>query len=177
MYRTYTRKRLRFLALNDATAAGVVIAVALVCCIDPAGQSVCNITRIAVSSKAILKIASAENRARIVNTSSSVISRNIISARFVDAVGKAVAIVGTSSTLADHLINSSRGARVLDKVVVIASGSTVMVLHKARVSNSKVGGVDTDTAVRLLHNNSQDKTMVDTSGGRSHLNAIPDSTL
>lgn len=171
------RKRKGFLVRIDTAAVRVVIAGALRSRIDPTGQSVCNITGVTVSGDAILKLASAWNGSWVINTSSSVKSRNIIGSRFIDAVSKAIAAVSTSSTLADHLINSCRGARVLDVVVLIAGGSTIVVLHEARISNSKVGRRSTDTAVRFLHDDSQDKSMVNTSGSSSHLNTIPDRTL
>lgn len=130
-----------------------------------------------MGSNTVLELASRGDGARVVDAGSAVKGGDIAPAGLVDAVGETVTVVGTSSTLADHLVDGSRRARVLDIAIVVAGAGAVVVLHQTGVANTIVGGLNTDTAARLLHDDSQDEAVVNTSGGSSLLDAVPDGAL
>lgn len=130
-----------------------------------------------MSGNTVLELAGAGNGSRVVNSGSAVKGRDITSAGLVDAVGKTITIVGTSSAFANHLVNGVGWARVANITALIASSTSVVVLHQAGIANSIVGGGSSNTSARLLHDDSQDEAVVNTSCGSCFLNAVPDSTL
>lgn len=161
----------------DNSAAGrVVITLALGSGVNPASQAVGNVTGIAVSGNVVLQLASVRDRSGVVDASRTVEGRDVTTAGFVDAVGKSITGVGTGSTFTDHLIDRGRRARVLDIAVLIAGSVAVVILHQAWVAYSVVGCLDADTAVRLLHHNSKDETVVNTCSIGSLLDAVINSS-
>lgn len=127
-----------------------------------------------MGGNAVLELAGGGDGARVVDASSAVESRDIATARLVDAVGKTVTVVSASGTLADHLVDGVGGARVLDVVVLVAGVVTVVVLHQAGVAHAVVGGVNADAAARLLHDDGEDEAVVNTGVGGSLLDTVPD---
>lgn len=63
-------------------------------------------------------------------------------------------------------------AGVLDGAVLVAGTGSVVALHETRVDDTIVGGLDTDTAVGLLHNDGQNEPSVDTAGGSNCFNGF-----
>lgn len=160
----------------DAAAAGVAVAVAFGRSANPTGKTVGNITGVAVGSDTVLELSSGGDGARVVDSSSAVEGRDVATARLVDAVGETVTRVGSGGTLKDHLVDGLVGARVLDPAVFVAGGFTVVVLHQTGVADTVVGGVNANAATRLLHEDGENETVVDTSGGSGLLDTIPDSS-
>lgn len=130
---------------NDTAAAGVAVASAGAGGVDPTSQTVGNVTGVAVSGNVALEVSSGGDGARVVDTGGLVEGRDVVGARLVDAVGKAITIVGASSSLADHLVDGSRRARVLHITVFVTGRRTVMVLHEAagvKLVSTRVNGVE-----------------------------------
>ncbi len=92
-------------------------------------------------------------------------------------LAEAVAGVGASSAITNHLQDGGVRARVADHAVVIAGAGAVVVLHQTGVSNTEVGGVDANTASRLLEDYGEDEAVVDASLLGDLLNGVPDGTL
>lgn len=130
-----------------------------------------------MSGNAVLELASGRDRARVIDTSSSVKGRNITATSLVDAVGQTITVVGSGSTFANHLVDSGRWARVLDTAIVVTSSSTVVILHQTRVAYTIVCGRYTDTATRFLHHNSQNEAVINTTSSSGFLNTVIDGTL
>lgn len=63
-------------------------------------------------------------------------------------------------------------AGVLNGTVLVARTGSVVALHETGVDDTVVGGLDTDTAVGLLHNDGQNETSVDTAGGSNCFNGL-----
>lgn len=161
-----------YLVVDNSAAGRVVITLALRGGVDPASQAVGDVTSVAVSGNVILQLASVRNRSRVVDTGRTVEGRDVATAGLVDAVGKSITRVGACSTFTDHFVDGGRRTRILDVAVLIAGCFAVVILHQTWVAYSVVGSLDTDTAMRLLHHDCKNETVVNTSGIGSFLDAV-----
>lgn len=134
--------------------------------LGPTNQAVGDISGIAVSSNAEAKVAGGVDRAGVIGTGSDIELATIASTGRSEELHKTGACGGTIGTVCDHLGDLVRRARVLDTAVgdVVAGSCTIVILHQARVTDTEVSGRHADTAVTLLHDDSEDVTRVDTGG-------------
>lgn len=146
------------------SADGVVVAAASAR--GPAEQTVGNIRSVAVSCDASAEVAAGSDGARVVAASGLVVGSDVASAAVrLDELLQTVTVGGTHGTITDHLLDLGLGAGVLDVLggagTSVAAALAVVRLHETRVDDAVVGGVDTDTAVALLHDDSQDEAGID----------------
>lgn len=139
---------------------GVLVAAAAAA--RPADQTVGNVRSVAVSGDAGAQVTVGSNRAGVVAASGLVVRSNIAGT----TVGgnellQTITIGSTQGTITDHLLDLGGRAGVLDRAVDVAATLAVVGLHETRVDDAVVGGRDADTAVALLHNDSQDEAGID----------------
>lgn len=145
-------------------ADGVVVAAASAG--GPAEQTVGDIRGVAVSCDTSAEVTTRRDGARVVAASSLVVGRGIASAAVgLDELQQTVTVGGTHGTITDHLLDLGLGAGVLNVLggadTSVAAALAVVRLHETGVDDAVVGGVDTDTAVALLHDDSQDEAGID----------------
>ncbi len=141
-----------------------------------------NVAGIAVSCDAILKVSVRRNGSAVVDPGSAVEARNVAVVlvpvtTLVDAVGEAIAGGGTRGALTDHLEDGRVRARVGDHAVIVAGAGAVVILHETRVADTKVGGVDTNAASRLLKDDRKNEAVIRAGLLRNLLDGVPDGAL
>lgn len=132
----------------------------------PAQQTVGDIRSVAVSCDTSAEVTTGSDGARVVAASSLVVGSDIANTTVrLDELLQTVTIGGTHGTITDHLLDLGLGAGVLDVLggadTSVAAALAVVRLHETGVDDTVVGGVHTDTAVALLHDDSQDEAGID----------------
>jgi len=133
-------------------------------CLHPAHEAVRYISSVAVSRNALPKIARRIHTVGIVCPRCLAKGTCIAAARSIDQLSETRSASSPSGTLADHACDLILGAERLYLVVVVAGRLAVMVLHEAGVADTVVGGVDSDAAFGLLHDDGEDEAMIDLRG-------------
>jgi hypothetical protein len=128
----------------------------------PAKQAVGNVRSVAVSSDTGAQVTVGRNRAGVVAASGLVVRSSIAGATVGgDELLQTITVGSTHGTITDHLLDLGGRAGVLDRAVDVAATLAIVGLHETGVNDAVVGGLDTDTAVALLHNDGQDEARVD----------------
>lgn len=134
--------------------------------VDPAGQSVGNVTSIAQRAAALAQVAARVDAAAIVRARRAVEARDVCAGLLGQQLLQAVARRRPGRAVLDHLGDLGCGAGSLDCAVVddageaeggvvgVAGACAVVRLHEAGVEVGVLRCDDADTACRFLHDDS-----------------------